>query len=143
MVQVHPEVAGRSGMKLPASETALLLIAHGSREPAANADLHYLASQLRQRGPYGIVEASFLELAEPTIAQAAEICLQKGAKHVILMPHFLSAGVHVNRDLTEAERELSERHPEARFVLAEPIGRHPLLVNIVLERAGLANGEPE
>jgi sirohydrochlorin ferrochelatase len=130
-------------MKPPASEIALLLIAHGSREPGANADLHYLAAQLRNCGPYAIVEASFLELAEPTIRQAAEMCVRKGAKNVILLPYFLSAGIHVNRDLTEAQRELSEHHPEARFVLAEPIGRHPLLADIVLERAGLANGEPE
>ena len=39
---------------------ALLLIAHGSREDEANADLHHVAGELRRRGGYAVVEASFL-----------------------------------------------------------------------------------
>ncbi len=46
--------------------TALLLIAHGSRQPEANADLEYVAEALRQRG-YSITVASYLELAQPDI----------------------------------------------------------------------------
>ena len=52
--------------------TALLLIAHGSRYPAANADLHHVAEGLRGRG-HGIVVASFLELAPPTIADGRNV----------------------------------------------------------------------
>ena len=44
-------------------KTGLLLIAHGSREAAANADLEHVAEQLRQRG-YEIAVAAYLELAE-------------------------------------------------------------------------------
>ena len=39
--------------------TALLLIAHGSRNAEANADLRQLAAELRRRGAYPIVEAAF------------------------------------------------------------------------------------
>jgi sirohydrochlorin ferrochelatase len=122
-----------------APATALLLIAHGSREPAANADVYHLATQLRDHGAFAIVEVSFLELAEPTIAHAAEACVRSGAKDVILLPYFLSAGVHVRRDLTEVQKELSERYSEIRFVLADPLGQHRLLQDIVLERARQAS----
>ena len=44
--------------------TALLLIAHGSRNPEANDDLVAVARSLEDRG-HPTVEASFLELAEP------------------------------------------------------------------------------
>ena len=118
-----------------APKTALLLIAHGSREENANADLHYLVEQLRQNGRYAIVVASFLELVEPDIEQGAERCVALGAKLVILLPYFLSAGVHVTRDLTEACRKLTAQHPQVEFRLAEPLGRHPLLLQIVTERA--------
>jgi len=47
--------------------TALLLIAHGSREEAANSDLFHFVEQFRAEGRYGVVEAAFLELASPTI----------------------------------------------------------------------------
>jgi sirohydrochlorin ferrochelatase len=115
--------------------TALLLIAHGSREGNANADLSYLAEQLRSHSRYRIVEASFLELAEPNIEQGAQACVVKGAKRVLLLPYFLSAGVHVSRDLTQACRELARHYPHVEFRLAEPLGRHPLLVQVLLERA--------
>lgn len=121
---------------------ALLLIAHGSRHDDANADLRHVAAELRRRGQE-IVEASFLELAEPTIAEAGAACVRQGAEQVILVPYFLSAGVHVRRDLADACRVLSERFPVARFQLAEPLGRHPLLIDVVLERARAANAEAE
>jgi sirohydrochlorin ferrochelatase len=113
--------------------TALLLIAHGSSQPEANADLHHLADTLRQRG-YDIVVASFLELAEPDIAAGGARCVELGATRVIMMPYFLSAGIHVRRDLTEARGKLAARFPRAEFRLAEPLGRHSLLTEVVLER---------
>ena len=89
--------------------------------------------ELRQRG-HAIVEASFLELAEPTIDQAGGRCVAQGAQRVVLVPYFLSAGVHVRRDLTEARERLTRTFPGVDFRLAEPLGRHPLLVDVVAER---------
>jgi sirohydrochlorin ferrochelatase len=120
---------------------ALLLIAHGSRHAEANADLHHLAATLRQRG-YGIVVASFLELAELGIEDGGARCVQLGARRVVLVPYFLSAGVHVRRDLTEARAKLAARFPEVEFRLAEPLGRHPLLVDVVVERVREAATPP-
>src|SRR5262249_21152514 len=81
--------------------TALLLIAHGSRHPEANDDLRHVAAALRQRG-HAVVEAAFLELADPNIDAAGERCVAQGAEIVVLVPYFLAAGVHVRRDLTAA-----------------------------------------
>jgi sirohydrochlorin ferrochelatase len=121
-------------------KTALQLIAHGSRQEEANADLYYLVTRLREQGRYGIVEASFLELAGLNIEQGGARCVEQGAEQVILLPYFLSAGVHVRRDLTEACRRLAEQFPRVRFRLAEPLGRHPLLLEVVVERAREAEG---
>jgi sirohydrochlorin ferrochelatase len=118
---------------------ALLLIAHGSRQAEANADLHHLAEGLRQRG-HALVECAFLELAEPSIENGGSRCVARGAKRVILVPYFLSAGVHVCRDLAAARDALAERFPQVEFRLAEPLGRHPLLVDVVAERALEAGG---
>jgi sirohydrochlorin ferrochelatase len=114
---------------------ALQLIAHGSRQKEANADLHYFAAELRQRGGFDLVIASFLELADPSIDQGGTLCAEQGAERVILLPFFLSAGVHVQRDLAEARERLAARFPHVDFRLAEPLGRHPLLVKVVEERA--------
>lgn len=117
------------------SSTALLLIAHGSRRQEANDDLDHLADQLRQRGRYHFVQTSYLELTEPTIAEGGTRCVKAGAKRVIMLPYFLSAGVHVRDDLRKLRQELADRFTGVEFRLAEPLGRHPLLVEIVAERA--------
>jgi sirohydrochlorin ferrochelatase len=116
-------------------KTALLLIAHGSRRAEANADLDDLARQLRARGSYAIVAHAYLELAEPTIEMAVNECLSQGAQCVLLAPYFLSAGVHATRDLEQHRRRLAEAHPAADFRLCEPIGRHPLMAEIISARA--------
>ena len=123
--------------RLPVSErrVALLLIAHGSRRPEANADLEHVAEQLRARGRYPIVQVSYLELAEPNIASGGALCVERGATEVILLPYFLSPGKHVVEDLAAARDMLSKRFSGIRFVLAEPLGRHPLLLEVLEERA--------
>lgn len=123
------------------SRTALLLIAHGSRRPEANADLEHVAEQLRARGRYAIVQVSFLELAAPTIEEGGAICAEHGAADVILLPYFLSAGKHVVEDLVAARERLQARFPKCRFALAEPLGRHPLLLEVLEQRAKDAEGQ--
>jgi sirohydrochlorin ferrochelatase len=115
-------------------KTALLLIAHGSRRDEANADLERAAEGLRRRGRE-IVVASYLELAAPDVAAGGARCVELGAKRVLLMPYFLSAGVHVRRDLTAAREVLVQRFPGVEFLLAEPLGPHPLLLDVVEARA--------
>jgi sirohydrochlorin ferrochelatase len=115
--------------------TALLLMAHGSRQREANDDLHELAEQMRRLRRYAVVEAGFLELAEPTIDAAARRCVAAGVGRVLLLPYFLSAGVHVRRDLQLQRARLAEEFPQVEFRLAEPLGRHPLLREIVTQRA--------
>jgi sirohydrochlorin ferrochelatase len=123
-------------------EPALLLIAHGSRQPDANADIVYVVEQLRRRGRK-IVEASYLELAEPNIDEGGARCVTAGAECVVLLPYFLSAGVHVLRDLTAARDRLAARFPGVAFRLAEPLGRHPLLLDVVTDRAREAVNRPQ
>jgi sirohydrochlorin ferrochelatase len=118
--------------------SALLLIAHGSRQEEANADLYHVVDEMRRRGDYALVEAAFLELAEPNVEQGGARCVAQGARRVVLLPYFLSAGVHVCRDLTAARQRLAERYPQVEFRLAEPLGRHPLLLQVVAERARAA-----
>jgi sirohydrochlorin ferrochelatase len=116
-------------------KTALLLIAHGSRQAEANADLFEIVSELRRQGEYEVVEGAFLELAEPTIEVSGERCVRQGAERIILLPYFLSAGVHVRKDLAGKRQSLAERFPGVEFRLAEPLGPHPVFLDIVAQRA--------
>lgn len=114
--------------------TAILLMAHGSRHAGANDDLRRLADRLAASGDYPIVEASFLELAEPDIIAGGGRCADRGATRVLMVPYFLAAGMHQLRDLTAARDDLARRHPEVEFRLGKPLGPHPLLDELVKER---------
>lgn len=114
--------------------TAVLLIAHGSRLAAANADLLQLADQLRSRFPDHVIETAYLELSEPTIPQGAARCVTLGATRVLLLPYFLSAGTHVTEDLRRFRGQFAEQWPTVRFDLCPPLGLHPLMLEIVCAR---------
>lgn len=115
--------------------TAVLLIAHGSRHQPANDDLIALARRMESLAEFAIVEASFLELADPDIAQGGARCALRGAARVLMVPYFLAAGVHLIRDLTAARDALIACHPEVQFRLGPPLGPHPLLDELVAQRA--------
>ncbi len=114
--------------------TAVLLIAHGSRRAEANADLHQLAQQLATTDAYAMVEVAYLELTTPTIADGGRRCVQRGASRVLMMPYFLSAGMHVVQDLEAARQTLATEFPHVEFRLCPPLGLHPLMTQIVLDR---------
>ena len=116
------------------SMTAVLLIAHGSRRVEANQELHDLAVRIAATGRFPIVESAFLELAEPDIAAGGTRCVERGAGKVVMVPFFLSMGVHLTRDLTAAREELIERYPGVTFELGPPLGPHALLDRLVLTR---------
>jgi len=69
--------------RIAAMKTALLLIAHGSRQPEANADLQHLAALLRQRGGYDLVEASLFWSWRSIDPEAGARCVRQGARRVV------------------------------------------------------------
>lgn len=117
-----------------AAETAVLLMAHGSRRAEANQDLFDLSARLSAAGPHRIVQASFLEIAAPDIVSGGSLCVQQGARRVLMVPFLLAAGVHVSRDLAAAREALTAKHPDVAFVLGPPLGPHPMLDLLVADR---------
>ena len=113
---------------------AALLIAHGSRRPEANADLVALADSVRAAGRFDLVEIAYLELAEPDIPAAVARCVARGATEVRMLPYFLSMGRHVAGDLDGFRRQFAAAHPQIAFTLCPPLGLHPKVIEVVLER---------
>lgn len=118
---------------------ALLLIAHGSRRPEANADLEFVAADMRRRGQFGFVQCSYLELAGPDIQTGGAKCVEAGATSVLMLPYFLSPGRHVTEDLAAARDRLATQFPHVAFTLAAPLAGHPLLLEAVADRANEAS----
>lgn len=127
----------------PSVDRAVLLIAHGSRRPEANADLERAALRLRARLGSGTpVETAYLELARPTIPEGAAACLAHRPRTVVLLPFFLSAGEHVVRDLQRFREEFAAASPHVTFVVAPPLGLHPGLIDALADRLDEAGPAP-
>ena len=120
-------------------QTAVLLIAHGSRRPEANQDLVQLAKMIGSQGRYDLIEVSYLELASPTILEGGRRCVEQGAKRVLMFPYFLSAGVHVVTDLNEIRDQLAAEFPDVKFILCHHLGLHPLMTELVMLRLSEAD----
>ena len=117
----------------------VLLIAHGSRRAAANQDLVKLAEMLRERELFPVIEIAYLELTTPTIPDGAAQCVAAGVDEVLMLPYFLSAGVHVQNDLEQYREEFTAKYPGIKFRLCSHLGLHPLMLEIVVDRLN----EPE
>lgn len=133
-LRTMPRFVAKTKMEIGRDNTAVLLIAHGSRRSEANDDLVKLAQLISERATYPIVEVSYLELTSPTIPDGGKACVDKGARRVLMLPYFLSAGVHVVNDLKEFCQQLNEAFPDVEFVLCPHLGLHPLMADIVLAR---------
>jgi sirohydrochlorin ferrochelatase len=119
---------------------ALLIVDHGSRRREANEQFEELARMLRNRLPNDVVLTAHLELVPPTIGEGIDACVAGGADTIIVHPYFLGPGRHTTRDIPDQVAEAMKRHPNIRVRVSEPLGLHPKLVDVILDRVGLSKG---
>ncbi len=118
--------------------TAILIMAHGSRIVEANDAARDVAAMVQEMTGFGIVEVSFRELHEPDIQKGIDACVAKGAKRILLMPYFLFMGAHVQHDLPEEIAEAQKRYPGLIMEMGGHLGVHRKLAEIEAERIGEA-----
>jgi sirohydrochlorin ferrochelatase len=114
--------------------TGILLFAHGSSVEEANRAVHELARQIEAQGPYGYVRAAFLERARPDLREAVRQAVVAGRRRLIVIPYFLSMGVHLQRDLPNLIAPLRLIYPEVVIEVGQSLEGHPLMASIILGR---------
>jgi sirohydrochlorin ferrochelatase len=117
---------------------AILLVDHGSRRAEANAQLAAVAVLVAERAPDAIVHIAHMELAAPDIPQGVDACARDGADEVVVHPYFLAPGNHSTHDIPHLVREAAAHHPGLRVRISEPLGLHPKLVDVILDRVDAA-----
>ncbi len=113
---------------------ALLIVDHGSRREESNDLLREIAGMMRERFGLKIVHYAHMELDTPTIQQGFDACVAAGAEEVIVQPYFLGPGRHVTNDIPNLVKQAADRHPGVAFRIAEPLGIHPKIGEVILER---------
>jgi len=113
---------------------AILILAHGSPRPTANADLLRVVEQVRERGAFPIVEVGFLECNAPSIPEAIDLCAAQGATRVRVVPYFLHTGTHVADDLPTLLEQGRAKYPQIEFLMGDYLGRSEALTAILRDR---------
>ena len=120
----------------------VLVVGHGSRREEANADVLEAARRVGERGDFPLVEAAFLEIAQPDIAEGFARLVERGAQHVVVHPYFLSPGRHTRGDIPVEVRAAAERHTGVTYQITEPLAAHHLVIDASVERIREAEGWP-
>jgi sirohydrochlorin ferrochelatase len=113
--------------------TAVVLLGHGSREPAARQYFLDLAEAVQSPSGSEFVEPAFLELCGPTFPETIATCAARGADRVVVVPVFLHPGRHVVRDVPRLVAEARAAYPQMEVLLAASLGDHPALRPLVTD----------
>jgi energy-coupling factor transporter ATP-binding protein EcfA2/sirohydrochlorin ferrochelatase len=115
--------------------TDLLLIGHGSRDPAAAKEFGALLEVVDGRLDGRRVAGGFLELSDPPIDEALDRLVAEGADDVVAVPYVLFGAGHLKDDGPAVLGRARRRHPGVRFRLARDLGTHPAVLDVAEQRA--------
>ncbi len=112
-----------------------VVFAHGSSVETANDAVRAVTAQLKERGGYEAVETAFLEGGKPGLEGAVDALSARGAREIVVIPYFLTLGMHLQRDLPKLVRETEGLHPGVSITVTPPLDGHPAMIDALLDRA--------
>ena len=124
-------------MLIVAVNTGIVIFAHGSCVPSANDAVRVVAQAAAAAGAFELVETAFLE-ARPGLAEAVARLAGSGATRILVVPYFLTLGIHLQRDLPAIVDQLTQAHHNLEIRITAPLDGHPALAQVLLERANAA-----
>jgi len=114
---------------------AIVLFAHGARDPRWAEPFEAVAARIRAAAPDCRVALAFLELMAPTLGEAATALVAAGATRIDVVPLFLGTGGHLRRDLPPLVEALRAAHPGVAIRLHAAIGEHAAVVEAMAAAA--------
>jgi len=104
--------------------SALIIVAHGSRRDASNAEVMQLGEKVKPlvHAKYAVVKTAFLEFATPSLEKSITECVKEDVTDIVILPYFLAAGNHVTLDIPRAIAQMSMIYPDVKIELKEHLG---------------------
>jgi sirohydrochlorin ferrochelatase len=116
-------------------KTGYIVFAHGSRVESANEAIRIVARDLsRSLAPHPVL-AAFLELGDPSLETAADQLAARAVERIVVLPYFLTLGLHMERDLPPILANISNAHNGLEVIATPPLDGHPALIQILTDRA--------
>ena len=114
------------------------MFAHGSPVEEANRGVHDLAQSIAAAGPFPYVRAAFLDGGKPDLPGGVTEAAEAGLDRLIIIPYFLTVGLHLRRDLPKLIAAARDKYPHLEITVGQSLEGHPLMPSIVLSRANEA-----
>ncbi|WP_260614831.1 sirohydrochlorin chelatase [Microbispora sp. KK1-11] len=116
-------------------ETAVVLVGHGSTDPAVNAEVHRVSRLFWETHAPDLltVETAYVSHTRPGVPGGLERCRRLGAKRVIVLPYVLFAGGVLERIWAQA-LAYGANHEGLDIRCAEVIGDCEGLADVVIDR---------
>jgi sirohydrochlorin cobaltochelatase len=112
---------------------AIVLFAHGSRDPEWARPFERISSEVARRLPDASVCVAYLESMRPTFDEAIAALAAAGAESIRVVPLFLAQGGHVKEDLPRLVANAAAARPALRLVLEDPIGERPDVIAAIAQ----------
>jgi len=104
------------------SNTAILFIAHGSRDANWRRPLDAIVDDFRGMHAAKLAALAFLEFMTPDVATAARELVAQGATRIRVVSLFLAEGGHIRRDVAALVEAARAAHPGVAFSVSPPLG---------------------
>ena len=117
---------------------AIILFAHGSRDPLWHKPIQAVAESIAQRSPSTVVRCAYLELTEPDLPHVINALVAEGATSLCVVPMFLGVGRHAREDLPELISTLKSAHPTVDIRCQPAVGEQTALLDLL---ANIALGD--
>ncbi len=134
MVRALADRYSEVSAELDPERTAVLLVGRGSSDPDANADLYKLARLFAERRGLMAVDVAYSGVTTPTLEAACTALLARRPRALVVLPYLLYPGVLLDRLRAELAT-MAALHPRLTLRVADPVGTHPAIVDVLLERA--------
>ena len=121
-------------------KTALILFAHGARDPEWASPMRRVQAAIRARLPDTPVELAFLEFMTPALPECAAQAIVAGAERIVVLPMFIARGGHLKREVPDMLAALRSTYPGVEFSLGNAIGEHEVVVQAMADAALLLAG---
>ncbi|MDA0842082.1 MAG: sirohydrochlorin cobaltochelatase [Planctomycetota bacterium] len=114
--------------------TGIVIVDHGSRQKESNQKFEEIVQRFTQLHDHKIVEPAHMEIASPSIQEAFDSAVGKGATDIVVLPYFLLPGRHWHNDIPELCARAASRHPGLTWHVTEPLGMSDKILEVVAER---------